>query len=141
MLVAAALASSAVGASSAADAALVPAPESRSRAKGPKTPKEVVCSKRPKLLIISPKGKVIEYNGTECPDVAAAFDALTIPIWQPDREKPVLPPEAYQSWPQRGETKLTGGDHYSPADHGDEDDVFDGVDVISLDAEEEDSNE
>ena len=29
----------------------------------------------PKLLIISPKGKVIEYNGTECPDVAAAFDA------------------------------------------------------------------
>ena len=55
MLVAA-LASSAVGASSAADAALVPAPESRSRAKGPKTPKEVVCSKRPKLLIISAGG-------------------------------------------------------------------------------------
>ena len=56
MLVAAALASSAVGASSAADAALLPAPESRSRAKGPKTPKEVVCSKRPKLLIISAGG-------------------------------------------------------------------------------------
>ena len=49
MLVAA-WASSAVGATSVADAALVPAPESRSRTKGPK---EVVCSKRPKLLIIS----------------------------------------------------------------------------------------
>jgi len=52
MLVAA-WASSAVGASSVADAALVPAPESRSRTKGPK---EVVCSKRPKLLIISAGG-------------------------------------------------------------------------------------
>ena len=52
MLVAA-WASSAVGATSVADAALVPAPESRSRTKGPK---EVVCSKRPKLLIISAGG-------------------------------------------------------------------------------------
>ena len=39
--------------------------------------------------------------------VAAAYDALVVPLWAPDRDKPVLPPEALSPSPSHSSSSPT----------------------------------
>ena len=117
MLVAA-WASSAVGASSVADAALVPAPESRSRTKGPK---EVVCSKRPKLLIISAGGigtttAISEFH--KIPELEAKLAVAVVPRPTGNLVVDGVPVERPEITKLHQPTTLTDSSEHSGPYHG-----------------------